>query len=72
MIIDKYRNATCPNCGQDHLFNILFTGYSICPCGKPLRVTTDEIDGTLRYLLEVVPDEELHKLKLSPRKMSYL
>jgi len=64
MRTDQHREVTCPNCGEDHKINIIYPKYFICVCGKPLGLMEDVIDGSLRYLLEVLPDEESEKWKI--------
>lgn len=63
-MIDKYRDANCPACGESHELDITKPQSLICICGIALRMIEDEVDGNLRYLLEIIPEEELFKWKL--------
>lgn len=61
MIIDRFRELTCPECGEDHEIDIInITGFQ-CTCGTNLIVEQDELDFQFCYRLVKLEDEQLYK-----------
>lgn len=61
MIIDRFRELTCLECGEDHEIDIVnITGFK-CTCGTNLIAEEDEIDFHLHYRLVKLEDERLYK-----------
>jgi len=64
MVIDQYREGTCPNCGEGHTIDTCTMETFKCVCGVYLQPEEDEIDGSLHMMLEVVSEEKVYKWKL--------
>lgn len=71
MVIDKYREATCPNCGENYTVDVIVVQRIACTCGKTSELTEDEIDGSLRYFLKILPEEEVYKWGLPLGEVPY-